>query len=169
MGEYFTTNQIQAPYNLNKNMEYSVIKLFAKPCSKIREVPSTRDPIFKDPSIDPIGMSILRMMEPDKEFLKGPKSFNVTKQLQQEQRAGVIGISSFLREGMSNQASDKGEVNQRSNKPGLAEITLRRYINEPLFVFVPAEHMFFRSWESLGVFDLDRKVDITETSKNVFE
>jgi hypothetical protein len=104
-------------------MEDMVIEVITDFSSKVRESRFRRDMIKRDTCIGSVAMSIFFIVESITEMFHIFKFFNISKDIQDEDRRRVEARGTFFREFMSDERANEREIDKRRDKTRFIEVT----------------------------------------------
>lgn len=168
-GQDIEAQQSQLLDNRNKGMKGLLVQGFSNSSAEVGESSLAGDPTFPKSCQTPIVASTIGIPKDKAEILDRSNPFEITKQVEQKQRNGIIARPSENGIGLGGNGADEGEIDNGSYQlrdaatNGTLVINMNEFLSK-LIMRKPASP-FFGKW--FAVTAIDEGIDFPELSDNI--
>lgn len=108
--------------DLDQDMKDFLVEIFAEACSEIGERGLAGQVFQAEAGISAIGSASILVPEQGEDIVAVETTFEIAKQVDQEEAGGIIAGWSDLGVAVGNQAANEGEIDQRGDHFGIATL-----------------------------------------------
>jgi hypothetical protein len=122
MSKDFGSDHLEFLEDPDQDMEDFLVEIFTEACSEIGECGLAGQVFQMEAGISAIGSASILVPEQGEDIVAVETTFEIAKQVKQEEAGRIIAGWSDLGVAMGNQATNEGEVDQRGDHFGIATL-----------------------------------------------